>query len=144
MPNRPTIVALASAVAIAAAAGGALVAQGSGAPSGPATPELAVTAFVDGMAAGDPATCDLLTREARAEALRSTPGQACEQVVEEAGRQGWMDELTVGQPTVTTSGGDFAVVRYDLPSADVFWFRAVRGPQGWLLQRGPWDDTQSA
>jgi hypothetical protein len=55
-----------------------------------------------------------------------------------------MDEMTVGHPTVTTSGADFAVVRYDLPSADVFWFRAVRGPQGWLLQRGPWDDTQSA
>jgi hypothetical protein len=144
MPNRPTIVALASAVAIAAAAGGALVAQGSDTPSGPATPALAVTAFVDGMAAGDPATCKLLTSEALAEALRSTPGQACEEVVEEAGRQGWMDELTVGHPTVTTSGADFAVVRYELPSADVFWFRAVRGPQGWLLQRGPWDDTQSA
>ena len=75
MPNRPVLVAIASAVAIAAAAGGALVAQGSGAAAGPASPERAVTAFVDGMAAGDPATCGLLTEEARAEAMASTPGQ---------------------------------------------------------------------
>jgi hypothetical protein len=75
---------------------------------------------------------------------RTTPGMACEQVVEEVGRAGWMDELTLGQPTVTTSGPDFAVVRFELPSHDVYWFRAVRGDHGWLLQRGPWDDAQSA
>ena len=137
MPNRPTIVALASAVAIAAAAGGALVAQGSGAAAGPATPERAVTAFVDGMAAGDPATCGLLTREALAEAMRSTPVEDCEQAVEEAGRQGWMDELTVGRPTVTSSGADFAVVRYDLPSADVYWFRADPRPARLAAAAGP-------
>jgi hypothetical protein len=144
MPSRPSLVALASAVAVAAAGAGALVVQTSGAAAGPATPESAVTAFVDGMAAGDPATCDLLTSEALADALRSTPGQACEAVVEEGGRQGWMDELTLGQPTVTTSGSDFAVVRFELPSHDVFWFRAVRADHGWLLQRGPWDDARSA
>ena len=144
MPNRPILVAIASAVAVAAAAGGALVAQSSGAPAGPASPERAVLAFVDGMVAGDPATCRLLTEEARAEAMASTPGRTCEDVVAEAGRQEWMAEMAVGSPTVTTAGDGFAVVRYDLPSADVFWFRAVQGPHGWLLQRGPWDDARSA
>ena len=85
MPNRTTLIALASAVTVAAAGAGALAVQTSGAAAGPTTPERAVTAFVDGMVAGDPATCDLLTAEALADAMRSTPEEIAAEVRKFAG-----------------------------------------------------------
>ena len=142
MPNRPTIVALASAVAIAAAAGGALVAQGSDAPSGPPPPR---SPSARSWTAWPRATRRLqrADREGAGGLVADAPlraGLACEQVVAEAGRQWWMDDDR-RPSTVATSGADVADVRRAVVRR-VSGSATVRGPRLAAAARA-WDGSST-
>jgi hypothetical protein len=141
MHARATIAAaIATATAFLALAGAALVTHDSEAAAGPASPSAAVSALIDGVVAGDPGACKLLTRTAEAAFVRDAePAGSCASIVQQLGAQPWINGLAGGRPTVTVATRDHAVVRLDMPTAEVFWFRAVPGPDGWLIARGPWD-----